>query len=297
MVESRPARPRPGPQRDLAEAQVVEERVDQLRLELDPLGLWPQPVPGVDRPDDRPGGRLLVEVADADVVVEQVGQAALEPVQPGQGVLADGDQEVGQDVPVVDDQGELLGEGVGALLIGPVQEVLLELVEDDQDRAAHPFGPDLEGVAQAGRVVGSQRLRVQVLQGLPDALVDGGHRLVAPVADDHHHQLGLAHVLEVADGLLVELVDDAGPQHRALADPGGAVQHGEGVGEQVRPDDPLGLLAAEEEPGVVLVIGRQALEGDRRAGGGQVHLSHHPGPAGRAARRGPGRRTPRAARP
>jgi hypothetical protein len=79
--------------------------VDQLRVELDPLGLGLEPVPGVDRPDDRPGGRLLVEVADADVVVEQVGQAPLEPVQPGQSVLADGDQEVGQDVPVVEIRG------------------------------------------------------------------------------------------------------------------------------------------------------------------------------------------------
>src|SRR5204863_82109 len=80
----------------------------------------------------------------ADVVREQGGDAALEAVELRPGVLAQGEDEVDVQVGLVDQARELDREGAVAVLAFVVEEVLLELVEHDEQRA-HPLGPAVDG--------------------------------------------------------------------------------------------------------------------------------------------------------
>ena len=82
---------------------------------------------------------------DADVVREQRGDASLEAVELRPGVLADREHEVHAQVGLVDEPRELDREGALAVLVRVVEEVVLELVEHDEERA-HPLGPGADGL-------------------------------------------------------------------------------------------------------------------------------------------------------
>ena len=115
-----------------------EHRLDERRLDLERLlALGQRAVPGLDRPLDRLARGLEVEVVDADVVRKQRRDVPLEAVELRPGVLADREQDVHRQARVVDDPRQLGREARQALvvaLVGVVLEVLLELVEDDEQR-------------------------------------------------------------------------------------------------------------------------------------------------------------------
>jgi hypothetical protein len=87
---------------------------------------------------DGRSGRLAVQVSEPEVVLEQMRDVALEPVQTREGVLAYRQEDVQIEVPCAEDLAELDGQSfVGRV----VEEVLLELVEDQVDRGdAGPLG-------------------------------------------------------------------------------------------------------------------------------------------------------------
>jgi len=126
---------RPGAVPDEGELPVrggIDHRVDEPRLERVGRLVAVQEVPLLDGPLDRPAGGVTVQVLDPDVVREQPRDAALEPVELRESVLADRDEEVDAQVLVVDDLRELLRERPLAFLVGVVEEVVLELVEDHE---------------------------------------------------------------------------------------------------------------------------------------------------------------------
>ncbi len=80
---------------------------------------------------------------ESEPVRKKVGDPALEAVELAQAVLPEGDQEVRVDVLAVDGPRELRFEPVLAGVGRMVQEVLLELVEEEEERHSQP-GPALE---------------------------------------------------------------------------------------------------------------------------------------------------------
>ena len=71
---------------------------------------------------------------DAEIVVEQLRNLPLEAVEHREPVLADRDHEVRRRVGSIDGKRELLVERPFASFGRVIEEVLLELVEDDQNR-------------------------------------------------------------------------------------------------------------------------------------------------------------------
>ena len=109
-----------------------------------------------DRLDDRRAGGLYVEVLQAQVVAQNARDPALEGVELGKRILADGEEEVHPQVRAVDDRGEVDREGTRALLAAVVDEVLLGLVEDHvevavQDLLPHPKGVHERAPPSGGR--------------------------------------------------------------------------------------------------------------------------------------------------
>ena len=125
-------------------------------------------VPLLERPFDRlPRGRP-VEVVDAEQVREEARDAGLEAVEPRERVFANREDEVGRRPPLSQRERQLLLEGVRAFIVRVVEEVVLELVEDDQHRAADPRRPLGEDVREpTGRR--AQGERADALDGLLDA--------------------------------------------------------------------------------------------------------------------------------
>ena len=89
---------------------------------------------------------------DAHVVRKEARDLPFEAVELRQRVLADRDEEVHPEIRVVHDLGELAGEGALPVLGRVVEEVVLELVEDDEQRA-DPLGPGTQRVRRAARRV------------------------------------------------------------------------------------------------------------------------------------------------
>ena len=86
-------------------------------------------------------------MVDADVVLEERRDAVLETVELRPGVLAQREDEVHAQAGLVDEARELDREGALAVLGRVVEEVLLELVEHDEQRA-HALGPAADGLEQ-----------------------------------------------------------------------------------------------------------------------------------------------------
>ncbi len=147
-----------------------------------------------------------------------------------------------------------------------VEEVLLELVEHDEQRP-HPLRPAANGLEQRlARLPGRQLLAAQRLGARrPHRLGKRGQRVVAPAAEraDRERRPLRAAGRDLAH-LLVQVVDDAGVEDRRLADTARAVEDRQPRRAQVRGNDRLLLVAAEEECGVALAVGDETDEGRRR---------------------------------
>ena len=100
-----------------------DDRVDELWLDRELRVISGQaPVVLGDRPLDGLARAVGIEVLDSHVVREQLRDAALESVELGPRVLADGDEEVHAEVRVVDDPRELAVECPFAALVRVVEK-------------------------------------------------------------------------------------------------------------------------------------------------------------------------------
>ena len=123
-------------ERDAARRRRVDHPLDETGPELvRRLRGRQAAVPLAQRPLDRVAGRFAREVLDAHVVREEARDASLEAVELRERVLADREQDVDPQVRIVDDRRKLARERASAVLLGVVEEVVLELVEDDEQRA------------------------------------------------------------------------------------------------------------------------------------------------------------------
>ncbi len=111
---------------------------------------------------------------EAKHVAEESGHTALEDVQLGQSVVADAEQDVNAERRPGQDLGERVPQGAAAIT-AVVEEVLLHLIEDEVDLAAH--------LGRAFRQdVGQHERRLRILG--PGCARDRGERVVPPLIDD-----------------------------------------------------------------------------------------------------------------
>ena len=226
-------------------AELVEDGVDELGLERHGLRVFVAAVPLGDRLLDRLARRPAVEVLEPQVVLEQVRHPALEPVQPRERVLAQGDEHVQRKAGRAQEAGQLLG-GIARLpAVAVVEEELLELVQDQQHRRVRAARPGREVVRErpARRLAGAERGA--------HAVAHCAERVLAPAAHDDRDVLRGDPGRDVVRGHRVEVVDDPREQHGALAHARRGVQQRQPGGDQVRGDD-LALGPAAEEVGGVL---------------------------------------------
>ena len=158
---------------------------------------------------------------------------------------------------VVDDRGQLACERAVAVLVRVVEEVVLELVEDDEQRP-HALGPRAQRLGTSGSP-GCQASEVAAAERLDCRSADRLHqlrqRVVAPGARTRRPRTAPAPGARWrARDLRAQVVDDAGLEQRGLADAARAVQDRQPRCAEVPGDDPLRLVAAEEEVGVVLAV-------------------------------------------
>ena len=184
------------------------------------------------------------------------GIRALEDVELRERVLADREQEVDAQVGAVDDRGKLDGERAGAVLVRVVEEVLLGLVEDHVDvaveqRAPHP--QRLDERARPRRAARASR-RARCVTASATRAAKRLQRVVAPRVEDDDREPRLAALVEVRRRDAAQVVGDARPQDRALADAGLAVEDRQPGRHQVRLDQLALALAPEEEADVELGV-------------------------------------------
>ena len=211
----------------------------------------------------------------------------------------------------VDGARELDGERALAVLVGVVEEVLLELVEDDEElgapelvRLQRPLGGELPGlVVEPADPVGQplveppvprRRARCPLAQELADRRLDAvdevGDGIVAPLVEDGDDRFREAPVGEVSLGTFAEVALKPRAQERALADAARPVEKGQAGRREVRRDDPPLLLTSEEEGSITLGEGSQADvgrlgNGDRRGCDLLDRVGHGPLSIRSAARR------------
>ena len=178
-------RRRPRPMREPAGGGRVDHRLDQRRLDrVRLLARRQTAVPLRDRPLDRlrapPRGRGARRGRSSRTARD----APLEAVELRPGVLAQREHEVHAQVGLVDDPRELDRERALAVLVGVVEEVLLELVEHDEQRP-HALGPAAHRLDQ--RLAGLPRRQLLAAERLdarrPDRLGERRQRVVAPGAE------------------------------------------------------------------------------------------------------------------
>ena len=123
----------------------LQHGIHQGRLETDrvcgPLLLL---VIGRNRFHDRLASLFAVERIDPQGVVKEAWDAALEAVELGHGVLANRDHQVNAEVRPLHELGKLLGEAALVEIMGVVEKVLLELVENQENRSAKLSGQRIE---------------------------------------------------------------------------------------------------------------------------------------------------------
>ena len=136
-----------------------------------------------DRFDDRVVRLAAVEVIDAQVVVEQVRDAALEEVELRDRVLTHRHQKADAQVAAIDGAGKFDGEGVVTVLGTVVEKVFLELIEDD-----HQVAVDRRGCRP--QTVLERRAVDRVADLLGDGEIQAADRVVAPVSKDDEGEIG-----------------------------------------------------------------------------------------------------------
>ena len=115
----------------------VDHRLDQIGLEpVRRLARRQATVPFGDRVLDRLARGRAVQVLDTDVVREEAGDPPLEAIELRPGVVADREQDVDAEVRRVDDRSQAPSRSrQPPSLVAVVEEEVLELVEDDEQRA------------------------------------------------------------------------------------------------------------------------------------------------------------------
>ena len=138
-------------------------------------------VPLLQRAHDRFVPAPAVEMIDAEVVREQARDPSCEAVEPRQRVLPERDQEVHPQVRIVDDSGNSFANALLTVLIGVVEEVVLEPVEHDQE-GAHPLRPGPQRLHQrrAGRPRGELLTAARLRGGGVQRLYEPGQRILSP---------------------------------------------------------------------------------------------------------------------
>ncbi len=251
------------PERDLAGGDLVEDRVHELRLDRDrPLGAGLEAVPELERRFDRLARGLAVEVVDPQQVVEQTRDLAFEAVEERERVLPDREENVRGGVATAERARELALERPAGTLARVVEEVLLELVEHEQQRAARALGKTGEAIDERalGRIGGEFRLDGR--DRLAHGLAEGGDGVGgAPRGEGDGDELGGSRGRVLAPRLLAEMPHHPGVEHRALPDPARAVENRDAVGAEVVDDDLAPPVPAEEPVRVRLRVGNEALVG------------------------------------
>ena len=223
---------------------------------------------------------------EAEVRAEKVANPALEAVELRVGVLADRDEEGHPQVVAHDRARELEGEGPLAVLVGVVEEVLLELVEHEQQLAARRLviaGREGDGaLVKAAEPLGEQHLQARrerrrrgrelaelVAHGRFDRVGERPQRVVPPAGADDEHGFRHPALLDRRARAGGEVGDESGPHERALADPARAVEERQPGREDARRQQAPLALAAEVE-------GRVPLSERRKSDVRRLWQARHP---------------------
>ncbi len=194
---------------------------------------------------------------DADVVGEQARNRTLEAVELREGVLPDRQQDVHAQVGVVDDRRELAREGARAVLVRVVEEVVLELVQDDEQRA-DMLCPRAERLGDRVARTPATQLARRPSASAAEALIvsmSACERIVAPGGEHAHcERRALGRSRRRLAQLRREVAIDARSQERCLPDPARPVEQRQARGAEVAGDDPRLAVATEEERSVALAV-------------------------------------------
>lgn len=213
-------------------------------------------LPQLQRLGDRLARGRTVEMRDAHEVVEQVRQAVGERVEQRQRILTDRDQDADPGVAARQRPPERVDErSVGAV----VEDVLLELVEDQEQRAIQALGGVADRLRERSSREAARQRRRQLPEGVGDRLLNTRLGIGRPRAEVHRRVLRGQAVGQPALRLIAHVTHHAGAQQRALADTAGAVEDRHPVGEKVVDDDRAERVTAEEVLTVVLAVGHQPL--------------------------------------
>ena len=201
---------------------------------------------------------------ELQAIREQSGKPALERIEAGERVFANGDEDVDGEL----GPGHELRQRVAECgVVAVVDEVLLDLVEQQVDlRVLGGCNLDRLGErAGLDRRGSCHRLGECGCRGIRPDVADCDERFVRKCP---------------------QVARDAGAQHRALADPRRAVEDGQARRHDVRDDDIAVLLASEEELLVELRVfeGREPLV-RARGGRAQPCECRHAGAHAAASRR------------
>src|SRR2546429_3807175 len=236
----------------------------------------------MQRLDDRLGSCRAVEVLDPQQVAEQPRDVALEPVELRDRVLAGREQEVDRRVATPEQRAELWEHRA----VGPVviEEELLELVENEQQRPSDPLRPGREGLGERQVVLAGHEPEPNLPGALSNRGTQRGERIVeAPRREDDRQQPWTAELFDVTERLVTELARKPRAQHGALAAAAWPVEYGDLVGAQVVGDHVAPRAAAEEPVRIRLAVRHQPLigrltGGEARGGDGRRRHARAPIP-------------------
>ena len=161
---------------------------------------------------------VAIEVIDAQVVVEQVRDAALEEVELRDRIFPHRDQEAHAQVATVDGARRTRPRRCPSPSSGVIEKVLLELIEDDQ-QVAVDASPSHD-CSRSANVAPSTRDG----QSPARSPARGRERIVAPGPERRPANCGVPRRRAARGGFRAQVVSDAGVEHRALADAARAVE-------------------------------------------------------------------------
>ena len=200
---------------DLSGPHLCQYCVDQRRLDRQGVVRRVLGVVPIDRSDDRLARFSTGEVGQPVLVRIEVGDVGAEPIELAEGVLAERDEEVRRRHGHGEAGGELTTEPLAGILV--VQEVVLELVEDAVDGAAHRVRPGPEPIVERRRRVDRREHRAEVPGAGRRCCIEGRRRIVAPGAHGHDER-------RIAVRLGAQVRHHTSEHDRALADAARAVQ-------------------------------------------------------------------------
>ena len=176
---ARPAPPGAGRAARTCRLDLVQHRVDERRLDLDPRRAPPEPVPLLDRALDRLARAVAVEMLDPQEVVEQTRHARSK-----RSSFASASSRIESRTLRRSDRASQRAASSSsnerlARVALVVEEVLLELVEDDQQRAVEPPAPGGEDVRRGTCRQGHAPSRARARSTAPRWLRSPATRVVA----------------------------------------------------------------------------------------------------------------------